>query len=130
MRSVRVTLDGQEYAINELRSRANAEWRKRLEEPFGELAGALESAPAADLTDGQALGGLVRSVSGMLLRSVETVKGLLVGYAPELEPVMGEAYDSEILDAFVEVLQLAYPFGGILERVRGIGSGIGQMKRS
>ena len=52
-KTVTVTLDGAEYTITEKRSRDNAAWRKALEGPFQELAGLLESAPGADLTDGQ-----------------------------------------------------------------------------
>ena len=119
-KSITVTLDGQPYTITEKRSRANAAWRAKLEVPFQDLAGLLESAPGADLTDGQSLATLVRSVSGMLLGSIEIVTGLLADYAPELP--LEDAYDSEILEAFTEVLGLAYPFGSILGKLRAIGS--------
>ena len=119
-KSVTVTLDGKEYTITEKRSRDNAAWRKKLEGPFQDLAGLLESAPGADLTDGQSLANLVRSVSGMLLGSIDTVTQLLAEYDPAL-PLL-DAYDSEILEAFTEVLGLAYPFGSLLARVRQLGS--------
>ena len=119
-KSVTVTLDGKEYTITEKRSRDNAAWRKKLEGPFQDLAGLLESAPGADLTDGQSLANLVRSVSGMLLGSIDTVTGLLAEYDPSLPLV--DAYDSEILDAFGSVLGLAYPFGSLLPRLRALGS--------
>ena len=119
-KSVTVTLDGKPYTITEKRSRDNAAWRKQLEGPFQELAGLLESAPGADLTDGQSLATLVRSVSGMLLGSIDTVTGLLAEYDPSLP--LDDAYDSEILEAFTEVLGLAYPFGSLLARVRQLGS--------
>ena len=119
-KTVKVFLDGTEYTITEKRSRDNAAWRKSLEGPFQDLAGLLESAPGTDLTDGQSLANLVRSVSGMLLGSIETVTGLLAEYAPDL-PLL-DAYDSEILEAFTEVLGLAYPFGSILAKLRTVGS--------
>ena len=119
-KSVKVLLDGKEYTITEKRSRENAAWRKLLEGPFQELAGLLESAPGTSLTDGQSLADLVRSLSGMLLGSIETVTGLLAEYAPDL-PLL-DAYDSEILDAFSAVLGLAYPFGSLLPRLRALGS--------
>lgn len=119
-KTVTVILDGNEYTITEKRSRDNAAWRKLLEEPFQDLAGLLESAPGADLTDGQSLATLVRSVSGMLLGSIDTVTGLLAEYAPDLP--LADAYDSEILEAFTGVLGLAYPFGSILGKLRAIGS--------
>lgn len=119
-KSVTVTLDGKEYTITEKRSRENAAWRKKLEGPFQDLAGLLESAPGADLTDGQSLATLVRSVSGMLLGSIEIVTGLVAEYAPDLP--LADAYDSEILDTFSAVLGLAYPFGSLLPRLRALGS--------
>ena len=108
-KTVTVTLDGKEYTITEKRSRDNAAWRAKLEVPFQDLATLLESAPGTDLTDGQSLAALVRSVSGMLLGSIEIVTGLLADYAPDLP--LEDAYDSEILEAFGAVLGLAYPFG-------------------
>ena len=119
-KQVTVTLDGKPHTITEKRSRDNAAWRAKLEVPFQDLAGLLESAPGTDLTDGQSLATLVRSVSGMLLGSIEIVTGLLADYAPELP--LADAYDSEILEAFTEVLGLAYPFGALLGKLRVIGS--------
>lgn len=120
MRTVTVTLDGQEFVVEELRSRANAAWRGRLEEHFEELAAALEGVEG-DVTDGASVGRLVRTVGGKLLGSVELVTELVVEYAPELGEAVVEAYDSEVLEAFVGVLGLAYPFGGVVDRVRKIG---------
>ena len=119
-KTVTVTLDGKPYTITEKRSRDNAAWRVKLEGPFQDLAGLLESAPGTDLTDGQSLAGLVRSVSGMLLGSIETVTGLLAEYDPALP--LEDAYDSEKLEAFSAVLGLAYPFGSLLPRLRALGS--------
>lgn len=122
MRTVKVALDGQSHTVQELRSKANREWRGRLEEHFDELAEALEGAPDTDLSDGEALGNLVRGLSGKLIHSVDIIADLLVDYAPDLKPHLDDAYDSEILDAFTAVLGLAYPFGTMLGRLREIGS--------
>lgn len=126
MRTITVTLGDQEHTIKELKSRANAAWRGKLEEPFAEVASLLESAPGTDISDGAALGGLVRSVSGLLLRSIDTVTSLLVEYAPELAGPVAEAYDSEILEAFTSVLGLAYPFGSLVKRLRGVVANVGR----
>jgi hypothetical protein len=50
-------------------------------------------------------------VSGLLLNSIDNVKVLLASYAPDLP--LDDAYDSEIMDAFAEVLSLAFPFGSL-----------------
>jgi len=115
MRTVKVTLGGTTHTVQELRSRENAAWRQELESHFEDLAQLLDDAPGLDLTDGQALAGLVRSVSGKLLRSVDVIRELVLAYAPDLEGALDEAYDSEMLDAFTKILGLAYPFGSVLE---------------
>ena len=112
-KTVKVFLDGTEYTITEKQSRDNAAWRKLLEEPFQELAALLESAPGINIKDGQGLAALVRSTSGMLLGSIDTVRELVVAYAPDL-PL---DYDSEIIDVFGAILGLAYPFGSILGKL-------------
>lgn len=120
MRTVKVVLDGQTVTVQELRRRENQAWRERLEGEFGELADALEGAGELELT-GASMAGLVRAVAGKVVGSVDIIAGLLGAYAPELEGLMAEAYDSEIMEAFTQVLGLAYPFGALVERLRTFG---------
>jgi len=117
MRTAKVVLGGQDYTINEKRSRENAAWRKKLEKPFSELAEMLKEIPDVKLTDGEGLSKIVQFVSSLLLRSVDMIVDLLVDYSPELDGVREEAYDSELLDAFGTVLGFAYPFGGIFNKI-------------
>ena len=117
-KQITVTLDGQEYTITEKRSRENAEWRRELGGPFAQLVDLLEQGPDVELTDMQSLANVVRSVSGLLLTSIDTVKELLASYAPELP--LDDAYDSEIMAAFTEVLGLAFPFGALATKIRGL----------
>lgn len=121
MRTVEVTLDGESFTIQELRSRENRAWRQQLEGEFEELVGLLENAPETEITDAEALAGLVRSVSGKLLGSIDIIGELVVAYAPTLETAVADGYDSEIMDAFTKVLGLAYPFGPLMDRLLGIG---------
>ena len=116
-----VTLDGDEYVITELRSRPNADWRALLEGPFGELVGAIQRLPQMELNSPEDLATVVQGVQSLLLGSIDQVRELVVAYAPDLGEVVEEAYDSEILDAFAEVLGLAFPFGGLIQKVRGLG---------
>jgi hypothetical protein len=124
MRTVSVTLGGQAYEIRELKSRRNAEWRQRLKEPFDALASALEQAPGTDVGDTQSVAGVVRQFASLLFNSIDTISGLLFEYSPELqtdrERILEEAYDSEIFDAFVAVLGLAYPFGSLAGKLRDL----------
>jgi len=129
-RKVTIELDGEAYEVVELRSRENADWRRKLEEPFSELAEKLEGAPDVELTDLAGVAGLVRSVGGTLLQSIDLVKGLVIAYAPALDEAVENAYDSEILEAFGKILELAYPFGGLIRRLKELGSQSGRTTRS
>ena len=109
MKTVDITLDGQTYAVAEMHSRANAEWRARLQHQVENVSGVLTSAPETDLTDSQALARLTARVSQLVLESVDTIRELAESYAPDLP--WAEAYDSEIVSAFWQILGLAFPFG-------------------
>ena len=117
-KQITVILDDREYTITEKRSKANAEWRKELGGPFAQLVDLLEMGPNVELTDMASLANLVRSVSDLLLNSVDMITDLVRSYAPDLP--LDDAYDSEIMDAFTEVLSLAYPFGSLLTKIRGL----------
>jgi hypothetical protein len=116
-RMAKITLADTEYEVVELKSRQNRVWREKLEGHFQELATALENAPDMELNDTQALANLVRSVSGKLLGSVDIIVDLVAAYDPALGAAVDDAYDSEILDAFVSILGLAYPFGSTINRL-------------
>lgn len=121
MRTVKVTLNEQTVQVTELRRRDNQAWRERLETEFKTLADAIEGAGDLELT-GASMAGLVRAVAGKVVGSVDIIAELLAAYAPELATLMDDAYDSEIMEAFTQVLGLAYPFGSMLEKLRGIGA--------
>jgi hypothetical protein len=75
MRTIKITLDGQECEVQERRAQENAAWRQKLNLPD----------------------------------TVESRVELLVDYAPDLAAPLENAYDSEIVEAFKEVLRLADP---------------------
>jgi hypothetical protein len=133
MKKATIILNDHEHTITELRSRANADWRGALQETFGKIADVIREAPGVDLSDGQALAGLVLRVSDGVLSSVDTIRELCETYAPDLP--WGDAYDSEIITAFGEVLKLAFPFGfkriqDLPERLSDLGSAMQQMQQS
>ena len=123
MRTAKVVLNGQTYTVEELRSRANQAWRARLQDVFNEVAGALQNAPALELSDGQAVGNLVLLLAQRVVGAVDLIRDLVEQYAPELP--LDEAYDSEIMAAFVAILGLAYPFG---EAIQSVTTRLGSLK--
>lgn len=120
MRSVTVKLADREYIVNELKARQNQEWRALLKGKFTDIADLINSAPKTELTS-DSISILIRSMSTAIMDSVDDVRGLLLAYSSKLdddhEYIEENAYDSEIMTAFVEVLTLAFPFGGLFRRV-------------
>ena len=125
-KTTKITLAGREYTIRELTSRRNAGWRKKLAEPFGALVTRIEAAGETDITSPRELVSLIRETAGTLLESPDLLAELLFDYAPELaadrERILEEAFDSELMTAFVEVLKLAFPFGSLVEKLSGLRS--------
>jgi len=122
-KSVTVTLGGRSYEIAALPIRESAAWRRRLAGPFAELTAALQGASGIELTRLGDLAGLVQTLSGTILGSVDLLLELLFAYAPALvldrERIETSAFDEEALVALVEVLKLAYPFGALTALVSG-----------
>jgi len=118
-----VELAGKSYTLQQKPIKAAKAWRDALRVPFGDLAATLEAADRIELTNGRDLAGLVQSLSGTLIGSVDILLDLLFAYSDELagdrERIEAEAYDDEALAAFTEVLKLAYPFGQLLALVNG-----------
>lgn len=60
-------------------------------------------------------------VAGVLDQALE----LVISYSPSLtadrDYILSEVYDSQIVDALVEVLQLAYPFGSLVSQLGKMG---------
>lgn len=123
MKEVEVTLAGKKYQVRALPIKQARLWRAQFQAPFEGLVGALQNVGELELTNGAGLATLVSVVSGTLLGSMDLVLEMVFGYAPSLaadrERIEAEAYDEEALAAFIEVLKLAYPFGGVMRLFRG-----------
>jgi hypothetical protein len=120
MRDITVTLGGQDYAIQSKTHKQNRVWRERLAQPVGALTGLLANAEGIELNSAQDLVGVLDLLKDTVIGSIDTIFDLLCDYAPAVAADRGrieeEAYDEEILTAFVEVVKLVYPFG-ILARL-------------
>jgi hypothetical protein len=133
MRTITVHLAGGVYEITERRSRENAAWREKLRGPFGALVDRLENVGDTDVTSMRDVVALIRETAGTLLASPDILADLVFEYAPALaadkERLLEESYDSELMAAFLEVVQLAFPFGGILGRLKGLAD-LGRSKQT
>jgi len=92
-----VELAGKSYTLQQKPIKAAKAWRDALRVPFGDLAATLEAADRIELTNGRDLAGLVQSLSGTLIGSVDILLDLLFAYSDELagdrERIEAEAYD-------------------------------------
>lgn len=124
---VTVTLGGEAYEIKPLAMGPSRAWRDSLGEPFARLIDAMQGATALELDDLQGIGQLVDVLKTVLMGSIDLCEDALFAYSPALEAdrerILAEAYDDEAMAAFIEVLKLAYPFGGILKLAQSIPSG-------
>jgi hypothetical protein len=116
--TVTVKLGGREYAVEALPIAQARAWRQSFEAPFEAIAGALASLDDVQITDGPQVAALIRNILGTLIGSMDQILDMLIAYAPNLaadrERIESEAYDAEALDAFIEIVKLAYPFGKLL----------------
>lgn len=136
MRTITVSLAGREYSIEQLPIKANRAWREKFEAPVEKLASAFRDAVSLgsrDFPDGngllQAVGDLLRThmeiVAQVLINSIDMVGDAVCEYAPEIAADWGrieeEAFDDELLAAFLKVVQLAYPFGQLVDLATRLG---------
>lgn len=119
MRTVRVTINGEPVTIAEKRPRENAAWRKQFEEavagPAGFVADVAGKLDAITFESPADLVGFAQQAATTILPAIGLAHELCVAY----DARFGDAYESECLDALPEVLTLAYPLGGVLERLTG-----------
>ena len=117
MKTAKLTLGGVEYEIQERRARDNAAWRKKLLGPFGDIAKTLNGLSSQELS-GESISRVITTFQDMVVGSVDIVTDLVIDYSPVLQTekktILTTAYDSEIVEAFGEVLKLAYPFGPLV----------------
>jgi hypothetical protein len=129
MRTAIVTLGGVEYTIEEAKSRRNSAWRASLQAEFGPLFDVLLGSQTIQLESTDDLLKVVSTLAPSILASVDKISTLVFGYSPALaldrERIAEEAYDGEVVDAFLAVLGLAYPFGGLLSRLGTLTGGTG-----
>ena len=113
MKTITATLGEKSYEVKALPIRPARAWRKKFAEPFNMIVGALEALPNVEITKPEDLALLVRSLSEVLLGSVDTLVDMLFDYSPALSAdkdyILDHASDDEAVSAFVGVLKLAYP---------------------
>ncbi len=119
MDTVQVTLGGKTYPITPLPYGPSKRWREQLSAPLGEIASVLMVDLEEAAGDLAGVGSLVAVGQRVLVGAPDLLVEMLFAYAPNLAEdrahIEAQAYDGELMAAFLEVLKLAYPFGGLLK---------------
>lgn len=137
-KQVTVSLGGRAYTIREKPTGINSKWRERMRattvmRTFESLGGTVDdlivlsstSGGIKEIDLGKALGlaRILPAVVNGLTNSVDDIKALVYEYEPNLVAERAwleeNAYDSEFVAAFLEVLKLLYPIMGVWEMVTG-----------
>lgn len=116
MRTETVTLGDREFELSELPLRKARQFRETLKEHFGVFITLFEGAPQTDISNTKAVAGLMRVMSDTLLNSVDLAADLLYQYSPELQKqkewIEDNATSSQVVDAFLAMMALSFPFFG------------------
>lgn len=112
MEPISVTFGTEKYELKLLRTLKQREWRKKLVAQLGAILGNFSlDANSANVNVFQ--GGLVSA----LVSSPEKIADLLFDYAPDLpkEKILDESTEEQIVAAFSEVMEVAFPFLAVLK---------------
>ena len=120
--TVTVKLGGKDYPLVPASIKRSKAWRKHFQEKFDMLADTFKQVANREVTDIASITRLFDVIRDVGLNSTDHIVDLLFEYAPNLQndrPIIEEhATDEEAVAAFMEVLKLAYPFGGLVTLVR------------
>lgn len=126
-KSVKVLLGGKEFEVMELPSRANVAWRKKLQMAVTELVDKGMHLSGSDL-GGENANATLSAVVDLIAEAPEIATGLMRQYAPGVDACWVELeeqlYESELIDAFEQILKLAFPFGKLVGLFRTLQSGV------
>jgi hypothetical protein len=115
-RTVTIKLGDEDAELRQRKTRESSAWRKSLEAPAREIIGRFTRIidwQSVDLADGDGVSALASAAIPLLTDSLDTIRELVAGYAPELKDRLDDAYDDEVVATFVEVLRLAFPLAGL-----------------
>lgn len=124
MESKAITLGGRSYTLRPLPMRPASRIRKEIGSLLETVQSQATALSASEVTDAGALVNLVVSLSQMALGSIDTIAEWLFAYSPELaedrEWIVDNAYDDEIVSAFLEMVKQLFPFGSLTSSLTGL----------
>lgn len=127
---IKIKIADRKYELKELPAKKATLWREMLTNQYGTFLQEIVSVMNTDYetAEGRAIiGQLMGNAIFKLGGSIEDIREMVFSYIPELEKdreyALENGLDSQFIAAFVEVIKLAYPFGGIAQMVtRAVGA--------
>jgi hypothetical protein len=112
-RTITLTLAERTYEVPMAPIRRAKEWRAQLRGPLNELLALVSTNITLELNSVSDLLALADKLIPILMDAPETIFTLLLAYAPALEVerafLEANAYDDELVTAFLAVLRAAFP---------------------
>lgn len=136
MRFVTVELADRSYEVTPLPIKRNREWRSQFDgilqdvvdfvAELGSYAGQeYEDAPDMINKLGQAVSGSLPGMANHLVAAPDLISEAVFQYSPEIaadrEYIETNAYEDEMVAAFLKILSLAYPFGQAVQGLLQLG---------
>lgn len=137
MKSIIVTLASRTYTVESLKFKAERAWREKYDAPIRNLLDALSGLKDVSAKQYGTTGDFLKEVGGILLaqagelvgamlNSPDTMLDAICDYSPTFAAdrawIEENSYQDEIAKAFIEVLQIAFPFGQLFQLARNLGS--------
>ena len=127
-----VQFSTKKFTIVPIPIRKSREWRQKFIKELDKILGIVDDVQGVttdELTDGFSLDSLmpfIDKIKAFLLTSTDILLDLIYDFAPNIKKekawIEDHATDPEVFSVFLEVLKMAYPFGGILGNLRNLGS--------
>lgn len=132
-KSVTVTLAGREFEVVELPARANVAWRKELQRMVVELVDRGVGLSGTALGEGTDTAKALDGVMELVAQAPETATRLMCEYSPAIDQAWKEieelVYESELIDGFMQVCKLAFPFGKLVDLYKSLSASSGAIPR-
>jgi hypothetical protein len=121
-----VTIGGVDYEIRPKNIRQSRAWREQFQAVIAPIITALR-VQEVKLNDLNAFADIFEAVRAQIIGAPEILFDMVCSYCPDIEAdrerIENEAFDDEIVRAFVAVLKVVFPLGSLAGVLNASGTG-------
>lgn len=118
-----VKMGEREYTLQKKPIKQNRAWRVLASQPLDEVLSALGESGDIEINTVSDVANLLSIGRNVIIGSMDIIADLLFAYCPEMAAdkdwIESECYDDDVIDAFSEVLKIAFPFAALRGLVTG-----------